>query len=194
MIKFTTRLDKAIKRASWAHEQAGQHRKGTDIPYIIHPFGTMLIASGATDDENTLIACLMHDILEDVEPNIYNETKMKEEFGDKVVEIVKDVTKNLKMTDWHQQSQAYLNHLENKASDQAVIVSASDKIHNINSLIQDYKVKGEEIWQIFTTKSSDDQIWWYRSILQVLKNRRAPEKLINILSSSVEELETMIQI
>jgi len=41
MIKYTDRLDSAIRKAAWAHEQQDQHRKGTDIPYIIHPFGVM---------------------------------------------------------------------------------------------------------------------------------------------------------
>lgn len=51
MINVTSRLDKAIRRAAWAHEQAGQHRKGTDVPYIVHPSGVMIIASNVTDDE-----------------------------------------------------------------------------------------------------------------------------------------------
>ncbi len=42
MINYTHRLDKAIRIAAWAHEQQLQHRKGTDIPYIIHPFGVIL--------------------------------------------------------------------------------------------------------------------------------------------------------
>ncbi len=66
MINYTSRLDNAVREAARAHEIEGQHRKGTDIPYIIHPFGVMMIASNATDDEDVLIACLMHDVLEDV--------------------------------------------------------------------------------------------------------------------------------
>ena len=62
MINYTERLDKALRKAAWSHEQQGQHRKGSDIPYIIHPVGAMMIASNATDDEDILIACLMHDV------------------------------------------------------------------------------------------------------------------------------------
>jgi (p)ppGpp synthase/HD superfamily hydrolase len=94
MINYTTRLDKAIRISARAHEKQGQHRKGTDIPYIIHPFGVMLIASNVTKDENVLIGCLMHDILEDIDSSIYNELQMKDDFGDKLVGIVKDVTKD----------------------------------------------------------------------------------------------------
>ena len=64
MINYTERLDKALKVSAWAHEQQKQHRKGTDIPYIIHPVGAMIEASNATEDEDTLISCLLHDILD----------------------------------------------------------------------------------------------------------------------------------
>jgi hypothetical protein len=178
MINYTDRLDKAIRISAWAHEKQGQHRKGTDIPYIIHPFGVMIIASNATDDEDILIACLMHDVLEDVDYNIYNETKMREDFGDRVVTIVKDVTKDENEEDWHERSKAYLRHLQHKASDEAVIVSASDKIHNLQSILTDYETEGEKLWQRFSTKSSADQIWWYEQIYLVLIRRNAPSELI----------------
>lgn len=192
MINYTTRLDKAIRRAAWAHEQAGQHRKGTDIPYIIHPVGVMMIASNTTDDEDILIACLMHDVIEDVDSNIYSETDMRKEFGDRVVDTVKDVTKDESATDWHDRSKAYLQQLLEKASDEAVIVSAADKIHNLQSTLSDHEIVGDEIWQRFATKSSQDQLWWYVSILETIAKRHAPELLIQMLSNLVSDLRTRI--
>ncbi len=189
MINYTPRLDKALRRAAWAHEQAGQHRKGTDIPYIIHPVAVMMIASNVTSDEDILIACLMHDVLEDVDNHIYSQADMRSEFGDRVTEIVKDITKDGATTDWHERSKAYLNHLANKASDEAVIVSASDKIHNLLSIIEDYKEVGDDIWLRFSTKSRDDQIWWYTSILQVITERGAPEALRVKLREMLDWLE-----
>lgn len=188
MINYTPRLDNAIKRAAWAHEQAGQHRKGTDIPYIIHPFGVMTIAGNVTNDEDILIACLMHDILEDVDSTIYSEHDMRSEFGDRVVSIVKDVTKDDTESDWHKRSKLYLSHLEHEASDEAVIVSGSDKAHNLLSILTDYETVGDELWQRFSTKSAEDQLWWYESILKIVKKRNAPDKLIAILENLVRNL------
>src|SRR4030095_54576 len=175
MINYTERLDKARRKTAWAHEQQGQHRKGGAIPYIIHPVGVMLIASNATDDEDTLIACLMHDVLEDVDGKIYGEAALRRDFGDRVVSIVKDVTKNKDLSDWHKSAQAYLDHLEQKACDEAVIVSVSDKTHNLLSTLADYETYGDAVWQKFRTKSAQDQLWWYESILAVAKKRSAPE-------------------
>jgi len=192
MIDYTERLDKAIRIAAWAHEQEGQHRKGSDIPYVIHPFGVMLIASNATDDEDTLIGCLLHDVLEDVEPTIYGETEMNADFGSKVVSIVKDVSKNESMSDWHDRCNAYLNHIEQTACDEAVIVCTSDKIHNLQSVLTDYKNVGDELWNRFTTKRATDQLWWYQSVLEVITKRNAPQILQEDLTSKISELKNII--
>ncbi len=188
MINYTERLDKAIRKAAWAHEQAGQHRKGTDIPYIIHPFGTMLVASNATDDEDVLIACLMHDVLEDVDPSIHDEEAMRKDFGDRVVSIVKEVTKDNSVTDWRKRSEAYLHHLETEASYEAVIVSAADKIHNLLSILSDYQDVGNALWNRFSTKNIDDQLWWYQSILSVIKGRYPDLLLVKNLEVLVNDL------
>jgi (p)ppGpp synthase/HD superfamily hydrolase len=194
MIKFTQRLDKAIRISAWAHEQSHEHRKGGDIPYIIHPFGVMLIASNITENEDTLIACLLHDVLEDVPSTIYSEDQMNKDFGNEVLSIVKDVTKNRDINNWYEVSKAYLNHLEFEASDEAVIVSASDKIHNLKSTLFDYQDLGDKLWDIFTTKNSSDQVWWYSSVLEVLKKRNCPKELIDIFSEEISNLKKIVKI
>ena len=192
MINYTNRLDIAMRKAASAHEKQKHHRKGSDVPYIIHPFGVMVIASNVTNDEDVLIACLMHDILEDVNANIYSESDMRKDFGDRVVAIVKDVTKDETEPNWRKRSEAYLYHLEHNASDEAVIVSAADKIHNLISILIDHSSHGDNLWERFSTKSSADQLWWYESILEVIKKRRAPKVLIDQLASQVDTLRTRL--
>lgn len=189
MINYTVRLDKALRKAAWAHEQAEQYRKGSDIPYIIHPVGTMMIASNVTDDEDILIACLLHDVLEDVDSTIYSEADMREDFGDRVVAIVKDVTKDGTKGDWRERAQTYLEHLEHSASDEAVIVSAADKTHNLLSILSDYAEVGDELWNRFSTKSGADQLWWYNAVLGVATRRGAPQRLVDDFSKFVNELQ-----
>lgn len=188
MINYTARLDHAIRRAAWAHEQTGQHRKGTDIPYIVHPMGVMTIASNATEDEDILIACLMHDVLEDVDNSIYGEFQMRDYFGDRVTNIVKDVTKDESAENWHERSKAYLNHIEHEACEEAVIVCAADKIHNLLSTLMDHTIYGDDIWARFTTKNGADQLWWYESVLEVVKKREVPIELSDQLEQLVEKL------
>ncbi len=52
-------LNQAIIFATQRH--AGQVRKGTDIPYIVHPLETMLILSNMQADLDLQIAGLLHD-------------------------------------------------------------------------------------------------------------------------------------
>jgi len=192
MINYTNRLDSAIRRAAWAHEQQHQHRRDTDIPYIIHPFGVLLIASKYTDDEDTLIACLLHDILEDVESSIYNKFDMGLEFGEVVVSIVKDVTKDENISDWRGQSNAYLDNLKVDACSQAIIVCAADKMHNLQSTLIDYAVYGDGIWERFSTKSAADQIWWYESVLAVVSKRSEDQRLCGNFTSQVAKLKQLV--
>ena len=191
MINFTKRLDKAIRISAWCHEQAHGHRKGGDIPYIIHPYGVMLIASNVTDNEDTLIACLLHDVLEDVPRSIYDENKMRADFGDNVTKIVMDVTKDSTLNNWYGTSKAYLHHLEFEACDEAIVVSASDKIHNLESTLFDYEDIGDKLWDRFTTKNLSDQIWWYESVYGVLIKRLCSDVLTNKLDHLINSLKTL---
>jgi len=191
LINFTKRLDKAIRISAWCHEQAHGHRKGGDIPYIIHPYGVMLIASNVTNNEDTLIACLLHDVLEDVPKSIYDENKMRADFGDNVTKIVMDVTKDSTLNNWYGTSKAYLHHLEFEACDEAIVVSASDKIHNLESTLYDYEDIGDKLWDRFTTKNLPDQIWWYESVYGVLIKRLCSDELTNKLDHLINSLKTL---
>ena len=192
MINYTNRLDSAVRRAAWAHEQQKQHRKNSDIPYIIHPFGVMLIASNYTEDEEVLIACLLHDVLEDVDNSIYNEFDMSLEFGDVVVSIVKNVTKDKDVKGWRDQSIAYLNNIKNNANNQTLIVCAADKMHNLQSTLIDHKACGNNIWQRFYTKSAADQLWWYESVLTIIVKRSDNKKLCADFESQVTKLRMVV--
>ena len=52
-------LEKAIHFSTTKH--AGQLRKGTTVPYIVHPLETMNILRTMNADTNLLIAGLLHD-------------------------------------------------------------------------------------------------------------------------------------
>jgi len=186
-MNLTYRLEHAIKVSATAHRH--QARKGGIIPYIIHPFSVMLIASDATDDEDTLIACLFHDILEDV-PHEYSADEMAKDFGQKVVDIVRGVTNDPNIKDWHVRSQAYLDHIIT-ASDESVIVCGADKIHNLMSTLADYEVVGDNVWKRFST-GKEHQLWWYSSVLDVLKERNVSQHLTEKLSGLVNQLQTII--
>ncbi len=187
-MQLTNRLEQAIRVAAKAHRE--QTRKGTGVPYITHPFSVMCIAQTVTNDEDTLIACLFHDILEDV-PDKYPEQQMRLEFGDNVVSIVKAVTKNDQIDDWHERCKAYLQQLSEVKSKNAIIVACADKIHNLMTTLADYEVQGDEIWKIFST-GKEAQLWWYESVRELIAKRSPQLPLLAQLDNLIAQLQQVV--
>lgn len=186
-MEMTIRLETALNKATYAHRN--QNRKGSELPYIVHPFSVMCIASQVTADEDILIACLMHDVLEDV-PEEYSKEQMRADFGNRVVSIVEGVTKDENLPDWQSRQDAYLKHLQSEASDESVIVSCSDKIHNLMSILLDYSEIGDELWNRFNA-GKEKQLWWYESILRVTTSRLPELKLNEQLKILVTEFKNL---
>lgn len=140
-IPLTPRLQQAIIQAATSHD--GHYRKGSTKPYVTHVVSVMLIASEYTDDEDILVACLLHDIMED-RPDTYSFDQMAADFGPRVVDLVQGVTKDSTLLDWRARSDAYLAHLRQAGPDVALI-SLSDKYHNLTSILADYEQLGDAL-------------------------------------------------
>ncbi len=61
MEKVLTLVDQAIIFAAKAH--AGAVRKGSKVPYIVHPIEAAAIVAGMTDDPEVIAAAVLHDVL-----------------------------------------------------------------------------------------------------------------------------------
>lgn len=181
------RLIQAINTAAWAHRD--HVRKGTDIPYVSHVVGVMHLVSQVTDDEDVLVAALFHDILEDV-PEDYSPERMAEEFGDRVVELVRGVTKDSTLSSWQDRSDAYLAHLR-EADGGSVLISAADKLHNLLSIHADLDQLGDELWGRFNS-GKERQLWWYRSVADLVQERLPGNPLGEELARQVERLEARV--
>lgn len=177
---------RAINTAATAHD--GHYRKATHIPYVSHLFGVMTLAKTVTDDEDVLIACLLHDAIEDV-PEKYGATQIEADFGPRVLEIVQGVTK-IEADSWQERADAYLKHLEFEASEESVLVSLCDKMHNLMSILADHEAIGEELWTRFNS-GKERQQWWYRSILEVASRRLPDTPLLAKYVSLVQQLERL---
>ncbi|AHI22637.1 HD domain-containing protein [Corynebacterium vitaeruminis] len=184
---LSPRLLRAINFAAVAHD--GHYRKRTHIPYVTHLFGVMHLLASVTDDEDILIAALCHDTLEDV-PDKVTEDMLRKNFGERVLGIIKGVTKDGSLKSWQARSDAYLEHLENTASEESVLLSVADKLYNLTSILVDHEEIGEEIWTRFNS-GKDRQKWWYRRVYEVAASRLEPNPLLEQLRAGVEELEAL---
>jgi len=131
---YSYEIEKAIQAACVLH--ATQTRVGgvVPVPYVSHVFSVFTLLSDYTDDQNTLVAALLHDTLEDTD---YTSEALKEDFGEKVLAIVQAVTEDKTITDWHERKQDYVAKVV-AYGEPSLLVCTADKIHNLRGLIDQY--------------------------------------------------------
>ncbi|MCL2875370.1 MAG: HD domain-containing protein [Betaproteobacteria bacterium] len=184
---------KAASIAEYAHE--AQFRKGSNMPYIIHPTAVAKIVSQYSDNENAVAAAYLHDVLEDVPSDKYSEAQMAIDFGKRIVEIVKAVSENKRAGEqekpWAKRKQYYIEHLIALKDADALLVSAADKIHNLSSMLSDYKNKGDKLWGIFNAPK-EKQLAYYKALNAIFQNKNIPQEMKHDFNQKVEQLEIII--
>ena len=125
-------VEKAYKFAKKTHE--GQFRVSGE-PYIMHPVEVAKILAGLEVDTNTVIAAFLHDILEDTDTK---PEKIKELFGDDVLNLVQGVTKLGKLkfkSKEERQAENFRRLFIAMANDIRVIfLKLADRLHNMRTL------------------------------------------------------------
>lgn len=123
-IQQNQRLNQAIIFAAQCH--AGQLRKGTTLPYILHPLETMQILSVMQADTNLLIAGLLHDVLEDTDTTA---EQITQQFGPEVLALVQEHSEN-KADSWLNRKLRAIQMLEQADLPQKMLALA-DKLSNL---------------------------------------------------------------
>ena len=176
MTALTDRFSRAVDYARTAH--AAQFRKGSDIPYIYHLLGVASLVIEFGGNEDQAIAGLLHDTLEDCGAS--HEAVIREQFGDAVAGIVKACTEGkashttdpeAKRRDWIERKLTYLAHLRT-ASDQTLLVSACDKLHNARAIVQDMEDPniGTRVFERFTG-GRDGTLGYYLALAEIFSSR-----------------------
>ena len=169
MVKFFAgkRYNEAMNFAAFAHRK--QMRKGVDIPYIIHPIECSMIVASITEDEDVIIAALLHDVIEDTE---YGYEEIKERFGSRVAELVQGETEDKrrdqsKRHTWALRKKETIEQLKHAGRD-SKIICLGDKLSNIRASVRDHEDDRENFWQRFNQTDPEFQGWYYESIRDIL--------------------------
>lgn len=160
-------LNNAIIFATSAHK--GQFRKGTQIPYILHPLEAAAIVGTMTTDDEIIAAAVLHDVVEDTDTTV---EQIKERFGERVAALVasesEDKRENLSAeSTWKIRKQETIDHLKTAPIDVKKI-TLGDKLSNIRAIHRDYNAIGDKLWQRFNQKDKNEHYWYYRSIAECL--------------------------
>ena len=163
------KFDRAVVFATRAH--SGQRRRGSNVPYIIHPLEVATIAATLSDDDDIMCAALLHDTVEDTDVTL---DEIEENFGPHVRQLVASETEN-KYRDidpslsWKRRKEESLLDLKN-ANEEEKMLWLSDKLSNMRSFFRMYLEEDDELWQHFNMKDPQQQYWYYSTILDYLSD------------------------
>ena len=193
---YSDRINHALAFAAKHHDQ--QVRKGTAVPYLTHPANVAIILSRYGTDEDTVVAGILHDVVEDCVRNGFTremlEQRIGEKFGTTVLETVLAVTHRRHDDDGVELSSDdrkddYIERLGG-ASESALWVSAADKVHNGASILADIRrtIDPETVWSRFNV-GKEGTIRWYRRVHDRLKEVGFSAPIMDELGTVATELE-----
>ncbi len=183
-----SQLKKAFDLAVKAHEN--QYRKSGE-PYIIHPIAVAIILSELELDFESIIAGLLHDVIEDTN---YDYDDLAKAFSPEIANIVEGVTK---LTNLNYQSKAdeqaenYRKMFLAMSTDiRVIIVKISDRLHNMRTL--EHMKREKQIEKATETRDI------YIPLAQRLGIARVKDELENLVfkylnPKEYEELNNLIE-
>jgi len=127
-----SRIHEAYEFSARAHK--GQHRQSGE-PYIHHPLEVARILADMHMDYQTLVAAILHDVIEDTETA---KGEIHRKFGKGIAELVDGVSKLTQIRfDTHAQAQAhnFRKMLMAMSNDiRVILVKLADRLHNMRTL------------------------------------------------------------
>ncbi|MFL5467010.1 MAG: HD domain-containing protein [Gemmatimonadaceae bacterium] len=169
-------INHAFAFAAKHHDR--QVRKGTKLPYLTHPANVAVILTRYGRDNDTVVAGILHDVIEDCIRDGYTremlEQRIADKFGAKVLDTVLAVTYRRNDDDGvelsgEERRADYLERLE-RANEDARWVCVADKIHNAATIIADLRrtVDPETVWNRFGSGRAGTARW-YRQVYERLR-------------------------
>ena len=161
-------MDRAIIFATRAHSDT--YRKGTNIPYIVHPIEAAAIVSTITADQDMIAAAVLHDVVEDTDATV---EEIRFFFNDHIARLVEaeseDKRKDLPPQEtWMVRKMETLEFLKTQADREAKILALADKLSNIRAIHRDQNTVGDRLWERFNEKDKSKHGWRYRQVANAL--------------------------
>ena len=196
---YSDRINHALAFAAKHHDR--QVRKGTRLPYLTQPANVAIILTRYGQDDDTVVAGILHDMIEDCVRENYTKEMLAQRIADKfgmpVLETVLAITQRNTGDDGVELSSEerrtdYLERLA-VADERARWVYAADKLHHACTLVADLKrtIDPNTIWSRFTAGKAGT-IRWYRRIYDRLRDVGFDAPIMHELEGAVRELEQQL--
>lgn len=191
-------INHALAFAAKHHDR--QVRKGTKLPYLTHPANVAVILTRYGGSNDTVVAGILHDVIEDCVTEGYTremlEQRIGDKFGAKVLETVLAVTYRRHDDDGVELSSEdrkadYLDRLS-EANEDARWVCAADKIHNASAILSDLRrtIDAETVWSRFGAGKAGTARW-YRQVYDRLREVGFDAPIMAELDSVSSELQKL---
>ncbi len=180
-----TLVTQAVIFAAQAHD--GAARKGSEIPYIVHPMEVVAIASTMTDDPQVLAAAALHDVMEDC--GVTFET-LSERFGVRVARLVCEESQRVcgdPCLTWNARKLSTVKRICGGCR-ATKIIALSDKLSNMRAISRDFARSGEAVFQRFHQRDKRRHAWYYRSCAVGLRDELGETDAWRELSALVERV------
>ena len=195
-LSLTERFTDAVEYARQVHVE---FRKGTDVPFMAHLLGVCSLVMGEAGGrvpvtEDMVIAALLHDTVED-HGGMPRLRDVEERFGANVARMVAGLSDTFagdhdKKEGWEERKSSYLERLRSEADD-VLLISAADKLYNAKSILDDYRVIKDAVWERFK-RGADKQLWYFYQLLAVFREHPA-NRIVDELERVVRELSELVQ-
>ena len=179
---YSSKLYDAIEMAARAHHR--QVRKGTEIPYIVHPLAVASLLIRVGRPEPLVIAALLHDVLEDTPVTIQ---EIRARFGAEVAGLVAALSEPDKSASWEDRKAHTIDFLEKRASGDVLMVSLADKLDNIRAIREGLESDGEKFWERFN-RPREKQRWYYERLSAAFSAKLSREPALTLLSAFKAEV------
>jgi len=180
-----TLVTDAVIFASQMHD--GMLRKGTELPYIVHPAEVMAIASALTGDPEILAAAILHDVIEDCG---VTEAELTERFGARVTRLVLSETQKSNgdpFATWDARKKEAIARIA-RGGRSVKLIALADKLSNMRAIHRDYDRDSDTMFLRFHQHDKRRHAWYYRSMVSLLKDEFGDTDAWRELSGHVEHV------
>jgi len=194
---YSDRINHALAFAAKHHDQ--QVRKGLRLPYYTRPANVAIILTHYGQDEATVVAAILHDVVEDgmrVGPNVGDPrlAQVADKFGEDVLQLLLTVTERRADDQGvdlspEERRADLLVRLE-MADDRGRWVFATDLLHNVANLIADLRRTDfpENVWERFHA-GREGTIAGFRAAYERLREVGFDTPVMRELEGAMRELD-----
>jgi len=147
------------------------------MAYLASPANVAVILARYACDQPTMVAGILHFVLEEARPPRRSalEGKVAEKFGPVVLAIARDACEPRydargDERPWRARKNEFLAHLA-VADPRALDIIAADEIHRCGTTLTALRRLGVEYLRTVSQATSEQTVWWYRSMLEILSAR-----------------------